>query len=373
MSRCFPFPPPGYVKKARTDDVDLLKQEKQKEKKHKKEKKDKEKRENKEKERDRNDGKHKDKKDKKEKHKEKKKEKDKEKEKDRSNNSVEKKFPGHPEGQNGEKSSDEKKLPGKSEGPRGEKFVQKEGRDKNQSSLAGEKKLAGQFSGYNGEKIGQKSHLDEDIRDSKFVQELGRRVRDEGASVGNQLVDKFMGTNRKRDEGMVRPVAKMAITLDKRSDDRKLDVQGTKEETRSARNAGSAADKARVEGIPIQVENNTERWGEGKEKTKEKGSDDKIRDKRKDKDREKKSHSKDKDRDKEEEEKSKAKGEHRNFGEDNLKGSNKDDPVGSINLKTTHAFKEGNMGAVAEENLRKRKDLEKNGFLHGKFYTIILL
>ena len=25
MSRCFPFPPPGYEKKARTDEVDLLK------------------------------------------------------------------------------------------------------------------------------------------------------------------------------------------------------------------------------------------------------------------------------------------------------------------------------------------------------------
>jgi hypothetical protein len=24
MSRCFPFPPPGYEKKARSDDVDLL-------------------------------------------------------------------------------------------------------------------------------------------------------------------------------------------------------------------------------------------------------------------------------------------------------------------------------------------------------------
>jgi hypothetical protein len=25
MSRCFPFPPPGYEKKARSDDFDLLK------------------------------------------------------------------------------------------------------------------------------------------------------------------------------------------------------------------------------------------------------------------------------------------------------------------------------------------------------------
>ena len=26
MSRCFPFPPPGYEKKARPDDADLLKE-----------------------------------------------------------------------------------------------------------------------------------------------------------------------------------------------------------------------------------------------------------------------------------------------------------------------------------------------------------
>ncbi|XWS13358.1 hypothetical protein CRYUN_Cryun36dG0030800 [Craigia yunnanensis] len=379
MSRCFPFPPPGYEKKARTDYVDLLKKEKQKEKKHKKEKKDKEKRENKEKgEKDRSDGKHKDKKDKKEKHKDKKKEKDRDKEKDRSNNSEEKKFPGHPEGQNGEKTSDEKKLPRKSEGHSGEKFIQKEkGRDKDRSSFSGEKKLAGKFSDYNGEKISQNSHLAEDFRDSKFVQELGRRVRDEGAGAGNQLVDKFICTDWKRDEGMVRSVAKTANTLaeekekNSKSDDRKLDVQGIREETRSGGNVmvqnPSGAVKARVEGILRQVESNTERWGEGKEKTKEKESDDKIRDKQKDKDGEKKCHGKDKDRDKEKkkkEEKAKVKSEHRNLEQDNLKGSNKDGPAGTINLKTSHPSKEGNKGAVAEENHRKRKDLEKNGFLH---------
>ncbi|KAL0744200.1 hypothetical protein Bca4012_085713 [Brassica carinata] len=47
MSRCFPFPPPGYEKKIRTEEADSLIKEKQK--KHKKEKKDKEKREGKEK------------------------------------------------------------------------------------------------------------------------------------------------------------------------------------------------------------------------------------------------------------------------------------------------------------------------------------
>ncbi|KAL4310422.1 hypothetical protein GQ457_01G033590 [Hibiscus cannabinus] len=397
MSRCFPFPPPGYEKKARTDDEDVLikdkeqdfqekEKEKEKEKSHKerkdrdrdkdKDKEKKEKREKKEKKaKDRSDGKHKDKKDKKEKHKDrdKRKEKGRDKEKDRSNNSEEKKFPGLPDGQNGEKISDEKKLPGKSEGYSGEKFIENEkGRDKDRSSFSVEKKLAGHISGYNGEKNGQNSHMAEDFRDSKFVQ-LAGRVRDEVAGAGSQLVDKFTGSDWKKDEGMVSFVAKTANKLaeekekTKKSDDRKFDVQGVREETRAGGNAMVsnlvAAAKARVEGIPKQVENIAERRGEEKEKTQEKG-DDKIRDKRKDKDREKKSHRKDKDRDKGKEEKAKAKGEYRNLELDNLKGSKKDDPLRTISLKMSHPSKEVNKDAIGEENLRKRKDLEKNGFFH---------
>ncbi|XP_039071104.1 splicing regulatory glutamine/lysine-rich protein 1-like [Hibiscus syriacus] len=179
-----------------------------------------------------------------------------------------------------------------------------------------------------------------------------------------------MGSDRKKDEGMVRFVAKTANKLAeeketiKKSGDRKFNVQGIREETRAGGNAMvpnlAGAAKASVEGIPKQVENNAERRGEGKEKIKEKG-DDKIRDKRKEKDREKKSHGKDKNRDKAKE---KAKGEHRNLELDNLKGSNKDDLLNTFNLKTSHPSKEGNKGAVTEENLRKRKDMEKNGFLH---------
>ncbi|KAL4386783.1 hypothetical protein GQ457_09G016300 [Hibiscus cannabinus] len=381
MSRCFPFPPPGYEKKARTDDVDFLKKEKQKEKKHKKDK-DKEKRENKEKkEKDRSDGKHKDKKDKKEKHKDKKKDKDRDKEKDRSNNTEAKIFPGHPERQNGEKTADEKKLPGKSDGHSGEKLIPKEkGNDKDRSSFSSEKKLGGHFLGNNGEKVIQNSRLDEEFRDAKFVQELGRRVRDEGARAGNRLVEKFMRTEPERDEGMVRLVAKTATAFNeekaknKRSDDRKLDVQGIRDERRPGGNVMvqniAGVVKTRVEGVPRQLESNTERQDEWKEKTKEKGSDDKIRDRCKDKDREKKGHGKDKDRDKEEkkkkkkEEKAKAKGEHRNLESDNLKGSNKDVPVGTNSLKASDSSKEGNKGGVIEENHRKRKDCEKNGFFH---------
>ncbi|PPD99066.1 hypothetical protein GOBAR_DD03923 [Gossypium barbadense] len=251
MSRCFPFPPPGYEKKTRTDDVDLL----------------------------------------------------------------------------NKKTSDEKKFLEKPEGHSGEKFIQKEkGRDKDRSSFSSEKNFAGHISSFNREKIGQNSHPAQGFRDSKFVQELAGRVRDEGAGAASQLADKTMGTNRKRDEGMVGFVAKTAHKpaeekeKSKRSDDRRFDVQGIKEETRAGGNAMvpnlAGAVKAKVEGIPKQVENNTEKRGEGKEKVKEK------------------------------------------------EGSNKDGPGGNINLKTSHPSKDGNKGVVAEENLRKRKDLEKNGFFH---------
>ncbi|GAB2295680.1 hypothetical protein Dimus_029834 [Dionaea muscipula] len=84
MSRCFPFPPQGYEKKARLDDPDLLNKEKRRERKHKKEKKDKEKKkERKEKEeKDRSDEKRREKKKaKKEKRRDRKKEKEKEKKK----------------------------------------------------------------------------------------------------------------------------------------------------------------------------------------------------------------------------------------------------------------------------------------------------
>lgn len=87
MSRCFPFPPPGYEKTARPDaqlashlQQQQLDKEKHKEKKHKKEKKDRDKKEGKEKkDKDRSKDKHKDKKDRKEKHKDKKKDKSKDK------------------------------------------------------------------------------------------------------------------------------------------------------------------------------------------------------------------------------------------------------------------------------------------------------
>uniref|UniRef100_A0A0E0CEB5 Uncharacterized protein n=1 Tax=Oryza meridionalis TaxID=40149 RepID=A0A0E0CEB5_9ORYZ len=75
MSRCFPFPPPGYEAKPRSEHNDLLKKGKHKEKKHIKESKERRGRERKEKNSDRRKDKH-SKKHKREKHKDKRKNKD---------------------------------------------------------------------------------------------------------------------------------------------------------------------------------------------------------------------------------------------------------------------------------------------------------
>ncbi|GLT97740.1 hypothetical protein SLE2022_152890 [Rubroshorea leprosula] len=380
----------GYEKKARTNDVDLLKKEKQKEKKHKKEKKDKEKRQSKEKkENGRSDGKNRDKKDRKEKDRDKKKEKDrnKDKDRDRSNLTDEKKLSGHTEGQSREKTSDEKKLQEKSEGHNGGEFIQKEKeRNKDRNSVSGENKLAGQFSGYNGEKLNQNSHLAQDYKNSKFVQDLGRKVRDEERGTETQLVEKFMGTEQKREEGSVRLLSSKSARMlaegkekNKKGDNRRLDGQGIGQESRFSENAlvhnVSEAVPTRVDGIPkqvdgdvdwwMEVDRDVDWWMEGNEKTKDKEIDDRLGDKQKDKDREKKSHVKDKDKDKEKkEEKAKAKVEQRNVEQGNLNKSKKVGPIDTVNLKASHPSKESNKNAVVEENLRKRKEFENNGFVH---------
>lgn len=353
-------------------------QEKHKEKKHKKEKKDREKKESKERrEKDRGDGKHREKKDKKEKQRDKKKEKDREKDKDKNNKLEEKRIPMQFEGYNGDKVSDEKRLPGKHEGHTVEKFIQKEKeRDKDRSGMSGEKKYTGQFSGYNGERVSQNNHLAEESKDYRFVQELEKRVRDEGA--GSQLVDNFTITDRTRNEGMVKLVPKTAgtsigakeKTKDKTVDDRKLEGQGIRDEARVIGNSvvqnlvGIAQPK--VEGIARKLEKDFQKMVEGKEKIKEKEGDSHGDKHGKEK---KKSHGKDKDRDieKKKDDKTKERSEQKN-GEPGKLRENKDGIVGGNNINNFHLPKERSKSALTNESIRKRKDVETNGFLHGEYH-----
>ncbi|KAK8967060.1 hypothetical protein KSP40_PGU009577 [Platanthera guangdongensis] len=129
MSRCFPFPPPGYETKFKAENLDLLTKDKVRKKKHKKEKKGKDKKEHKEKrEKDRSKDKHKEKKDRKEKRKERKKHKE-----------IDK-------GRTPEDSTAETRTEGQHE--------------------------------FNVREILQ----EEGGKDSKFAEELGRRTRDDGAA-----------------------------------------------------------------------------------------------------------------------------------------------------------------------------------------------
>ncbi|KAM0940921.1 hypothetical protein DsansV1_C18g0155401 [Dioscorea sansibarensis] len=139
MSRCFPFPPPGYENKLGVHE-ELLGKEKLEEKKHKKEKKDKEKKEGKKdkKEKDKSKDKHKEKKSRKEKHKDKKKEKDRDKSKSRTSD---------------------------------------EGRIENQASVRNE------------EKLGDDSWNAQEVKDSKYIEEFGRRIRDEERGAANRMVE----------------------------------------------------------------------------------------------------------------------------------------------------------------------------------------
>ncbi|CAN6926684.1 hypothetical protein Bca4012_091270 [Brassica carinata] len=135
MSRCFPFPPPGYEKKIRTDEADSLIKEKQK--KHKKEKKDKE----------TSKDKHKERKEKKEKHKDRK---DKDRNKEKSRTSEDRNAAGV--------------LPNTQDG---EKLVG----DTLQSNGNGE---------------------------SKFIQDLARRIRDEEEATESQSLGKIRNDDDER-------------------------------------------------------------------------------------------------------------------------------------------------------------------------------
>ncbi|KAH7576392.1 hypothetical protein JRO89_XS01G0052100 [Xanthoceras sorbifolium] len=148
MSRCFPFPPPGYEKKARIEDKDLLTKEKHKEKKHKKDKKDKEKREGKEK-RD--------------------KDKERSKEKHRDKNDQKEKLK-------------DKKCRDK---------------DKEKNCTSDAKKIEGQPECYNGEKLGSNCLQNKEIKASKFVQDLARRIKDEGGATGSQIAQKIIVTDQR--------------------------------------------------------------------------------------------------------------------------------------------------------------------------------
>ncbi|XP_065862747.1 uncharacterized protein [Euphorbia lathyris] len=373
MSRCFPFPPPGYEKEARTYDLDLLKKEKDKERKLKKEKKNREKREGKDKEKkekDRSEGKHRDKKEKKDKDKHKdKKEKDRDKDKDKST-SDSKPLPKQAEHISVDKASDEKKFPVKPEANTGNIFLQKrKEQELDTNSLPGGKKTSRQFLGYS-ETVSQNSLFTEPPKDSKFLQQADRGIRDEARGAGKQSVEKFTGADARNDEGMVRLAAKSTGTSSdgkekiKRSDAKKSDDQGIKNGSKFIGNVTSPGIvQPRIDKTSKPPENDCEKRIEGKEKSKKKESDDRQGDKRKDKEGREKEKSRDKEKRKEE--KAKQKSQHKKTEPDKLKEISKDDIItGICNATTSQIPEESIKNPVIEGNPKKRRDLDTNGFLN---------
>ncbi|XP_038975806.1 RNA-binding protein 25-like [Phoenix dactylifera] len=389
MSRCFPFPPPGYEKKPRSDDIDFLAKEKRKDKKHKKEKRDKEKREGKErKDKDRSRDKHKENKNRKEKHKEKKRDKD---------------------------------------------------RDKGKSAAADDKKIEERTKGHIEQKLGDGSRKAEEVKNSKFTEEFSRRIKDEGAA--DRLPENFAGSIQnetegfgasiasKKDKGNRNEMAANCIAKEPRRDDAlgqpvEMDpdkkIEGEEKakdkyemlanliskEQRRNDEMGRAVEKdaekiveakekvkdrhgmvaylfckeqRRDDGMGQPVKKDTNKKIEGKEKAKD-DADKKIERKEKvtdreayvgeggklkDRDHKKRPKGQDKDRHKEKEkvgERKREKGEHKHKAHGKTRDSGKMDQIENLIIKPSVPQKDNEKCAGTDGTIKKRKDFEINGF-----------
>lgn len=379
MSRCFPFPPPGYERKHQSENLDVLREEKRKEKKHK-EKKDKENREGKEKrEKDRSEGKHKDKRNRKEKRKDKKdkhrnKKKDEDQSKDKEKSSI----------------SEESTVAGKIEA-KSEERLRPTVQNKATGSSSDEVKHATQFQVQNGGKPIQNNLVSLDLKESKFALELNSTVINHEEESVSQLIERVSGVC-KRDQDAARAAVRDSSGL-------LADDKGQNKDNGIHRKTSvpiwnlSGMVKYKIGGMPRLVEEQGDQRFEGKEKSKEKGNDpslveqhgdqrlegkEKSKEKsdikrgeiRKDKEREKHSHRKDKNEGKEKEKRVKGKGKGKEKSEDKetkqdvSKDQHMNDLIRASSYKSMHMVKDFNSKAVNEGNMRKRKDLGSNGFIH---------
>lgn len=373
MSRCFPFPPPGYERKTKADDTDLIKKEKHREKKHRKEKKDKEKKEGKEKrEKDRSAEKHREKKDKKEKHRDKKKDKEKDRDKDRHKSDL--------------LHSVEKKVVGSADSHAHKSSEKSRDRENDKNATVVEKRIGWPSAVHNGMPVSKNNHQVSETKNFKFAPDLGRKNMDEEKRTVNQLLEKNVGAERKKDGGVVKSAAKSGgppqdskeRAKEKPALDGSMDGRGV---IGIAKSSGSVlvpnpgVAQNRVGGFLRPVEKKIEQKMDGKEKLREKGNDDRKGEKRKEKEREKPA-LKDKDREKEKkkEEIMKATTEEKHIqvtrmkdGNENhmLKPSTKDGnkEVSGLQIVGSHntTMDSNHHAATVNNNLRKRKDSGLNG------------
>ncbi|KAJ0810508.1 hypothetical protein HanPI659440_Chr01g0027761 [Helianthus annuus] len=354
MSRCFPFPPPGYEKKPLVDDPDLLKKEKRKEKKHKK---DKDKKDSKEKrEKDRSEGKHKEKKDKKDKHR------DKKKDKEKSKTST----------------PDEKNIHGQFEGYNGETLYHQNEQTKEKIGSIDDKKPSIQYPHQNGVLFRNRTEQNRtkvgDTENLKFVQELDRRIRDEEKGIGSQqfVVDgrKNSGNKFETQKADVRQAVMDAagfggnVTVSRINgatlplDNRRIEktkergVDGRQTVMDVAGYGGNVAVPNRVNGATPPPPPLGDRRVE---KMREIGSDDK----RKNKDRDKQKMEKEK-----KPEKLREKSEQKKVKREKNNDIMKSDTVDGANSLSAYTLENSFQGVGNDGNLKKRKAMETNGVLY---------
>ncbi|MQL95764.1 hypothetical protein Taro_028435 [Colocasia esculenta] len=323
MSRCFPFPPPGYEKKPRNDHVDFLTKEKSKEKNHKKkEKREKEKKEGKEKkdkhkDKDRSKDKHREKKDKKEKHRDKTK-----------------------------KSKD---------------------RGKGNKKLSNEKNDQGHTDGHNEEKLaeGQKADVH---KISRFTEELVKRIADEeaGNQMGKQSTSEFqilenIHNSTQKGRAMDNQIVHN-VTV---AEEKRMVVDSAMENRDTSDAMPQSTEQRKADGMGQSTNKDAKGHLEAKEKAKESKVEDRKGDKNKDKDGEKKHKRKDKDRDKEKakEEKRRRKEEHKHKEQDKSTGLEQRGHVHLQNIEPAVKPQENKQSTGVETSLKRK---ERNGFLHEK-------
>ncbi|CAH9102060.1 unnamed protein product [Cuscuta europaea] len=309
MSRCFPFPPPGYEKKLRPEDVGILKEDKEKVKRHNKDKKDKKRERKEKKEKDKSDRKHKGK-NRKDKHKD------------------------------------------KREKHRGKKDKDKDqGIDKERSSISEEARLADNPSGIY-------SKADE----SKSVQELGRRIKDdEKGKKGNRFgevnrdeqMDRFVG---------IQNFGFLGVDNNGKSMVANMCEANTNKFEGMPRPLGVVNTERKEE--EEQPKGGNERMGHIKERGKSRGFDGKPWHSENHNRRTKKS-PEDKDRKREEKEKVKGNNKVNNTEQDVFRAIATTDSIVVTNGEIPHVFRVKNNDAAPEgEIISKRKTVERNGLLH---------
>ncbi|CAI8583526.1 unnamed protein product [Vicia faba] len=85
-------------------------------------------------------------------------------------------------------------------------------------------KIIKQYTGNNGEMVREINHLAKENKDSKFLLEFERIIKEGNGAAGNQLVQKFTNSDHRKDEGTVRLLARNSGTL--RDDSEKLKDKG---------------------------------------------------------------------------------------------------------------------------------------------------